>query len=29
MPYLMPEFDSHLEFALFKRENLGYNSDIG
>ncbi len=28
MPYLMPEFDSRFEFALFKRENLGYNSDI-
>ena len=29
MPYLMRDFNSRYEFALFKGENLGYNSHIG
>lgn len=29
MLHLMRDFNSRYEFALFKGENLGYNSDIG
>ncbi len=29
MPHLMRDFNSRYEFALFKGENLGYNSHTG